>query len=103
MPKIYGYMIGVVLLAALGWWLDNNGYERALADQQLAQKEQLEEDAKTITKLRKEKKRVNKIVEGFKADNRDQKQSDCRTAVYTDSDAYRLRKAYYRITGPKAN
>lgn len=84
-------------------WLIDIGYDRCIAEQQDAQKEQLEKDAKTIDELRKKEKIRETIVAKFKAANRDRKHNDCRTVPYVDGDANKLRDAYNAIARPPPN
>lgn len=60
--NIYAYIAIIVLLLGIGYWLDSNGYDRAIANQAIAEKEQLKEDSKTIDKLREKGKKRGETI-----------------------------------------
>ncbi len=99
--KQIAYIAGIVLLLAAGWWLDHNGYERALSDQAAAEKEQLKKDAEAVKEIRKEEKVREKIIVKWKT--RKIKDETCHN--YTDpvspDRAKQLRDAYNSVTRSK--
>lgn len=74
----YAYIAIIVLVLGVGYWLDSNGYDRAIANQAIAEKAQLKEDAGTVDKLREKEKIREKIVYKWK------------TKVITDENCYKL-------------
>lgn len=61
-PNVYLYAAAAVAIAVAVWWVDNNGYQRALSDQAVAERKQLEKDSKAVDEIRKEEKVREKIV-----------------------------------------
>jgi len=64
--NIYAYIGAALLLAAGVWWVDNNGYSRALADQAAAQKIQLKEDAQAVKKIEQKQIVREKVIVKWK-------------------------------------
>jgi len=71
LSKLYSMgIIVVVAIAAIGGiWLHgrSTGYDIALAEQAAAQKEQLRQDAKAVTKIEKKQKVRKKVIAKAKA------------------------------------
>ncbi len=103
--KIYAYIAIALLVAAAFWWVDNNGYSRALSDQALAEKEQLKSDSKAVAKINEQEKVREKVIYKWKT----------KIKTVTDKNCYRLdqplptshidklRRANNAITRPKTN
>ncbi len=64
--NIYAYIGAALLFAAGVWWVDNNGYSRALSDQAAAEKVQLKQDAKAVDKIKERQVVREKVIVKWK-------------------------------------
>ena len=104
--NVYAYIAAIVLLFGAGYWLDSNGYDRAIANQAIAEKEQLKEDSETIDKLREKEKKRGETIAVLKA--KLQKTAQANKSCYKLTDPLPadfvdgLRDAYNAIQRPPA-
>lgn len=102
--NIYAYIAIIVLLLGVGYWLDSNGYDRAIANQAIAERAQLKEDADKIEVLRKEKKADEKIVKTLNAKLKKLASTDkCLNTPWPTDFTAGVRDSYSRITRSKAH
>lgn len=99
--KIYAYLAGALLFVAVLWWVDNNGYKRAEADQQAAERAQLLADADAVEDIKIEEKERVKVVVKYKTIIKES--GDCFTKPLNPKHTAKLRDAYNAITRSKAN
>ncbi len=100
--KTYAYIGALVLILAVGWWLDSNGYDRALADQAAAERRQLQQDAKKVTEIEKGDIVREKIIVKWKT-KLIKSGDDCATKPVSAIHAKQLRDAYTAITGSETD
>lgn len=100
--KTYAYIGVFILIVAIGWWLDSNGYDRALADQAAAERAQLQADAKKVTEIQKGDQIREKIIVKWKT-KLIQSGDDCANKPVSAVHAKQLRDAYNAITGSKVD